>query len=491
MTVKTNTLFNLVRFAPSEGAYLDRKLGSRGELFFDRDAETLRLYNGKDTGGIILARNDLNGINSAALKQAVINTKIATVTYTTTITGPQGNDSGNKYNFNGIYKPVLNFVTGYTYVFDQSNDTNVYYPNANGTTQNRHPLNFSADNLSGVRGGGTAYTTNVIYKLDGEVVTYAVYNSVAFDNANTRTVQITVTNATPAVLYYWCFNHLNMGNEIAVADPGSGTGQTSVSVGSTVPDEPESGNLWLDTNTGFLYVYIDDGTSTQWMQPSYPQPNIGNISFDVTTIDTTDSSAITFQPAVVFNSDVTVENDLRIRSNLVATQDYVDLAVAGVVVGALNINPATIGLGNVTNESKATMFTAPTFTGNITLNGATVLQQTSEVLNTKTGATGTVVHDFSTGAVWYHSSMSADFTANFTNVPTADNKAISIVLILNQGASGAYATAVQIDGAAQTIKWLAGVSPTVSVNKIDILSFTLIRTGSAWTVLGSMSSYGA
>jgi hypothetical protein len=160
-------------------------------------------------------------------------------------------------------------------------------------------------------------------------------------------------------------------------------------------------------------------------------------------------------------------------------------------VGALNINPAIIGLGNVTNESKATMFTAPTFTGNITLNGATVLQQTSEVLNTKTGATGTVVHDFSTGAVWYHSSMSADFTANFTNVPTADNKAISIVLILNQGASGSYATAVQIDGAAQTIKWLAGVSPTVSVNKIDILSFTLIRTGSAWTVLGSMSSYGA
>jgi hypothetical protein len=485
MTVKTNTLFNLVRFAPSEGAYLDRKLGSRGELFFDRDAETLRLYNGKDTGGIVLARNDLSGINTAALRQAVINTKIATVTYTVTITGPQGNDSGNKYNFNGIYKPVLNFVTGYTYVFNQSNNTNVYYPNANGTTQNRHPLNFSSDNLSGVRGGGTAYTTDVIYKLDGAVVTYAVYNSVAFDTAVIRTVQITVTNSTPAVLYYWCFNHLAMGNEIAVADPGSGTGQTSVSVGATVPDEPESGNLWLDTNTGFLYVYIDDGTSTLWMQPAYPQPDIGNISFNATTIDSTDSSAITFQPAVTFNSDVTVENDLRIRTNLVATQDYVDQAVSGVIVGALNISPASIGLGNVTNESKATMFANPTFTG------TTVLQQTVEVLNTKTGATGTVVHDFLTGAVWYHSSMSADFTANFTNIPTTNDKAISIVLILNQGISGCYATAVQINGAAQTIKWLAGVSPTVSVSKIDILSFTLIRTGSAWTVLGSMSSYGA
>ena len=485
MTSKTNTIFSLVRFTPNLADYLDRKLGSRGELFFDSEADTLRLYNGRITGGIPLARNDLVGVSTAALKQAVINTKIATVTYAVTITGPQGNDTGNKYNFNGVYKPALNFVTGYTYVFDQSNNTNVYYPNANGTTQNRHPLNFSSDNLSGVRGGGTAYTTDVIYKLDGTVVTYAVYNSVAFDTAITRTVQITVTNSTPAVLYYWCFNHLNMGNEIAVADPGSGTGQTSVSVGATVAEEPESGNLWLDTNTGFLYVYIDDGTSTQWMQPSYPQPDIGNISFNATTIDSTDSSSIVFQPAVTFNSDVTVENDLWIRTELVATQTYVDQQVAGVIVGALNISPSTIGLGNVTNESKATMFTSPTFTG------TTVLQQTVEVLNAKTGATGTVDHDFSTGAVWYHSSAVADFTANFTNVPTTDNRAISVVLVLNQGSSGYYATAVQIDGAAQTIKWLAGVSPTVSVNKIDILSFTLIRTGAAWTVLGSMSSYGA
>jgi hypothetical protein len=490
MTSKTNTIFSLIRFTPNSGDYLDRKLGSRGELFFDSEADTLRLYNGQATGGISLARNDLSGINTNALKQAIVDTTVATVVYTVTITGPQSPDTGNKYNLNGIYRPTLNFVTGYTYVFDQSNDTNVYYPNANGTTQNRHPLNFSADNPSGVRGGGTAYTTDVIYKLDGVAVTYAVYNSSAFDTANTRTVQITVTNDTPATLYYWCFNHLAMGEEIAVADPGSGAGGATVSVGDTLPEDPISGNLWLNTNNGFLYVYIDDGTSTQWIQPSYPQPSIGNFSFDVTTLDTTDSSGITVVPAVTFNSDVTVENDLRIRTNLVATQDYVDQAVAGVVVGALNITPATIGLGNVTNESKATMFTAPTFTGNITLSGTTIIQQTVEVLNTKTGATGTVDHDFSTGSVWYHSSAVADFTANFTNIPTTSNRAISVVLVLNQGSSGYYATAVQIDGASQTIKWLAGVSPTVSVNKIDILSFTLIRTGSSWAVLGSMSSYG-
>ena len=35
------------------------------------------------------------------------------------------------------------------------------------------------------------------------------------------------------------------------------------------------------------------------------------------------------------------------------------------------LSSSDVGLGNVTNESKATMFTAPTFTGNVTLNGVT------------------------------------------------------------------------------------------------------------------------
>ena len=53
-----------------------------------------------------------------------------------------------------------------------------------------------------------------------------------------------------------------------------GGGNTTVSVGSSVPVSPSSGNLWLNTNTGSLYVYINDGTSSQWIQPSVPFPNL-------------------------------------------------------------------------------------------------------------------------------------------------------------------------------------------------------------------------
>ena len=132
------------------------------------------------------------------------------------------------------------------------------------------------------------------------------------------------------------------------------------------------------------------------------------------------------------------------------------------------------------------MFSSPTFTG------TTTLQQSTEVLTQLSSATGTVAHNFGTGSIWYHSSISADFTANFTNVPTTNNRTIACTLILVQGATARIPTAVQIDGVGQTIKWLGSASaPTGNANKVDIVSFTLIRTGTAWAqVLGSLTTYG-
>lgn len=148
------------------------------------------------------------------------------------------------------------------------------------------------------------------------------------------------------------------------------------------------------------------------------------------------------------------------------------------------LDKTAVGLGNVTNESKATMFTSPTFTG------TTTLQQTSEVINTKTGATGTVTHDFSMTAIWYHSSIASNFTANFTNIPVTDRRISVCTLILNQGAAAYIPNGVEIGGVAQTINWLGGSVPVGTANKKDIVSFTIIRSDLIWTVLGSLSSYG-
>ena len=149
-----------------------------------------------------------------------------------------------------------------------------------------------------------------------------------------------------------------------------------------------------------------------------------------------------------------------------------------------NISAGDVGLGNVTNESKATMFSSPTLTGNLTI------QQTAEVVNTLTGATGVITHDYATGSIWYHTGIAANFTANFTNVPTTDNRAHVVTLILVQGATPFYPNAVQVNSGAATIKWQDNITPTPLANKTEIVSFSLIRVGAAWVVVGGLSSYG-
>lgn len=126
----------------------------------------------------------------------------------------------------------------------------------------------------------------------------------------------------------------------------------------------------------------------------------------------------------------------------------------------------------------------------LTVAGLTTTQQTTDIINSLTGATGTVIHNLSIGSIFYHTSIAANFTANITNVPTTDNRTIVVVLILNQGGTPYIPNALQIDGVSQTIKWVSSTVPTGNASKIDMVGFTLLRVSSAWTVFGQLSSYG-
>ena len=257
MVLPVAPVFDRVRLVPRPNDFLNRNVGASGELFYEKETKTLRVYNGLSRGGFEIVSQDRLRVNAA-------NAEVATVKYNVTI----GNDGvSNKYIFNAgaEYAPELSFVVGYTYLFDQSDQTNLYYPNAEGGAINQHPLNFSADNVNGVLGGGTAYLEGVVYKLEGLEVTQALYNS-NFSRAEKREVQITVTSSTPTALYYWCTQHLNMGSTITVGTPGAGSG-ASLEVSDTAPDNPSAGSIWYDSTSGYLYVYVEDADSNQWVQP--------------------------------------------------------------------------------------------------------------------------------------------------------------------------------------------------------------------------------
>jgi hypothetical protein len=54
-----------LRVIPRETDFLNRKIGSSGEIFYDRDQDTLRLYDGNLLGGISLVKTDLTNVSNA------------------------------------------------------------------------------------------------------------------------------------------------------------------------------------------------------------------------------------------------------------------------------------------------------------------------------------------------------------------------------------------------------------------------------------------
>lgn len=161
-----------------------------------------------------------------------------------------------------------------------------------------------------------------------------------------------------------------------------------------------------------------------------------------------------------------------------------DVSVAGKqqISGSLRVNGTSTFIGNAT-------FTADAGFNTLNVSGLATFNELAEITQSKTGATGVVEHDYSGGGIFFHSSISDNFTANFTNVPTTADRAYAMVLVLNQGASGRIPNAVQINSSAETIRWANGVTPSAGTNRIDIATFTLIRISGTWYVVGNYTNY--
>ena len=101
-----------------------------------------------------------------------------------------------------------------------------------------------------------------------------------------------------------------------------------------------------------------------------------------------------------------------------------------------------------------------------------------------------MVYDFSTGSNWYHSSATTNYTANFINVPTDNNRAITTTVVINQSSTPYIPIALQINSVSQTIKWSGGTASGTS-NQVDIVGFTFIRDGVGnWVqVLGQINTF--
>lgn len=142
---------------------------------------------------------------------------------------------------------------------------------------------------------------------------------------------------------------------------------------------------------------------------------------------------------------------------------------------------------------------AATFTGTLTSSGSSTfsgrldVSEIRESVSSVTISGGTLTCSYGNACVFYVGSMSgvnANFTVDVTNVPTDNNYAITISIIVNQGTpNGYYPSALKINsGSNESIRWVNDAAPSANAGKIDVYNFTLIRISSAWVVLGSASN---
>jgi len=364
-------IINNLRIVPRDSEFLDRKLGSRGEIYFDKDTKTLRIYDGLTAGGIPLSKADLTNVQVNDFVDLLHRSNTAIVEYVVTVGGAQGADTGNKYFLNDAYRPELDFVIGYTYIFNQNDQTNVYYPNDDGGTINQHPLNFSSNDPNGELGSGTTYTDGVVYKLDDIVVTKAQYWS-GFSSATTREVRITITKDTPSVLYYWCQNHLNMGHDIAVSNPGSGSGGNSFSIVRV----PEQTDIVAESSQDFITFIgtngIDITTNSATDTVTFNSTGILDLisANDGLSISGDSSGTYTIANTGVLSLEAGSGIDILDDSSggytiTAAVTDFKSIAVAGqTTISATQIDDTLTFSGvNLTittdEESKSIIFTAP------------------------------------------------------------------------------------------------------------------------------------
>jgi len=444
-------VLDAIRIIPRDTDFLDRKSGARGEIFYDQTANTLRVYNGSAVGGINLAKANLTNVSNATFAAKAAEAGVGGGGGNTTVSVgssvPASPSNGNLW---------LNTDTGSLYVYindgtsSQWMQPSVPFPNLTGYATQQYVTSTVAQAIAAIPPTPQFEFFTAADDSTQRLITNG--NTVKFIGAGGVTTSsdvdgtITITGSQPIPTPQFEF--------FTAADDST---QRLITSGNTVKFIGAGGVTTSSNADG--YITITGGATT------------GNVTFSTTTIDSSDSSAIIFTPAVVMESDLTVQNDLTVNTIL--------------LTGSL----ITQGSGTPEIISDNEIYITPGTT--TILNGLTTFYETTEVINTKTGATGTVVHDFSTGAVFYHSSLSANFTANFTNVPTTNNRTIAVVLLLSQGATGYYPSAVQIAGVAQTILWQGALLPSGTANRIDIVSFTLIRTGSVWTVIGALTTYGA
>jgi hypothetical protein len=131
------------------------------------------------------------------------------------------------------------------------------------------------------------------------------------------------------------------------------------------------------------------------------------------------------------------------------------------------------------------------FIGDQTINGSLIIEGVSEILTVDGGFSGNRSFDYTSGSIFYLTGLTGNGTWNINNVPTTNNRGLTMTFVVEQLGTPYSASAYSFNSTPVTVKWVDSSVPTGSTNKTEVIGLTAFRVGSSWNVLGSLSTFGS
>jgi len=334
---------------------------------------------------------------------------------------------------------------------------------------------------------GTAVTLGETFKVAGATgITTAVSGDTLTITGPDLTSYITASSSD--TLTNKTIDANGTGNSISNLEVADFAGSAIINVAETLASNDSDTAL---VTAGAIIDYVDAqdaniaSDTLTFTNKTFDVEGTGNSISNIDVADFKAAAIVTAAEGIGSNN-----NDTTIPTSA-AVKAYAD-SVGGGSTGDLTITGSTIS-----SPSNGDLTLTTSGTGNIVANAtfnfngdALFDTGVQESFSTLTSATGTVTHDCDNGHVFRHTTPSANWTANFTNLSLTSSYATTLTLVIVQGATAYIPTAVQIGGSAQTLNWQGGSQPIGTDNGIDVVSFSILNVGGTYTVLGQLVDFG-
>jgi len=506
-------------------------VGPLGELVVDTGLRTVRVQDGVTAGGMsTLATNvQLQALGTYA------NATFGTSSYgNANVEAYIGANIGTLHTNAATQATSINAITaniGSFYTYANLNYGTSSYANANVigylASQNISSANIGAYQTFANSNAATQATS--INSITANLGAYQNYGNLTFStvanatsqaadittllsNAATQATSINTVNANLGA--YQTYGNLTFSTVANAATQATSiaTLQTQVYANANVAGYL-AGNISVGNINATQYNFANGVNILSTVAGTYANANVaaylpiysGNVRAEylimsfggIITTGASPAPSISGFSSISTAGNAVNEGNISASGNLVANRGaYITGNVTAGNINASQFNFANgvnilSTVGTYSNTNVASYLTTGVTTANLTVTG-NVVQQSAyyETYGNISNSGGNLTCNFNLGTTFY-AALTANVTANFTNVNAIASTVSGATIIVDQGATAYRVANVQVNGVNQTVRWVGAVAGVGTASNTDIMSFSLIHLGgAAYRVLGQISNYG-